>query len=56
MRHMITMGIVPFTIELIIGTYYNLSYYDTLITHSKDVRHIYKKWNAYNSSFYCYVR
>lgn len=43
MRHMLTMGIVPFTIELIIRTYYNLTYYDTLINHSKDVRHIYKK-------------
>lgn len=43
MRHMMTMGIVPLTVELIIRTYYNLYYYSTLIDHEKDIRHKYKK-------------
>lgn len=45
MRHMITMGIVPLTVELIIRTYYNFYYFDSLLDHEKDVRHKYKKNN-----------
>lgn len=45
MRHMMTMSIVPLTVEFIIRTYYNLYYFDSLLDHEKDIRHICKKNN-----------
>lgn len=45
MRHMLTMGIVPLTVELIIRTYYNFYYFDSLLDHEKDIRHKCKKNN-----------